>query len=327
MNEELRSDILQADLESQYDSHCKTVLASKTILAWILRHTMLEFSDFTLEEIQNCIEETEISPDYVPARRRAEKIMGLANESNIPGEGAISYDIRLAVYLPQGAERRKIYVNIEGQKDFHPGYHIWSRGIYYVSRMVSSQKGVDFSGEDYDSIRKVYSIWICMNAPAYIGNAISEVSMAKRDIAPGIPNQEEFYDKMSIVQITLNEEKENPCSLTGMLNVLFSMNLRGKQKIQVLQEDYHIDLDTDLERKVNTMSNLGEYAVEYGYRKGMQQGMQQGILQGKEQGVQTGQDQLILSMLRNHVSPEEISHITSLPLERIHRAATAANRG
>ena len=34
--------------------------------------------------------------------------------------------------------------------------------------MLSSQKGTEFTGRDYDNIRKVYSIWICMNAPDYI---------------------------------------------------------------------------------------------------------------------------------------------------------------
>ncbi len=290
MNEELRSAIRQAEVQAQYDAQCKSVLASRTILAWILRYTMSEFSGYTLAEIEDCIGEPEISSVGVDAgstqlaqvgaepeasrssHRRAEKIMGLSNESNIPGEGSISYDICLAVYLPQAGEQRKIYVNVEAQRAFYPDYRIWSRGVYYVSRMVSAQKGVDFSGKNYDGIRKVCSIWICMNAPAYIGNAIAEVSLNQRDIVPGIPDQKSDYDKMPIVQIALNEEKENSCSLTGMLNVLLSMSLSGEKKLQVLQEEYHIDFDTELEGKVDTMSNLGEYAVEYGYEKGMQQG-------------------------------------------------------
>ncbi|MCD8097218.1 MAG: hypothetical protein LUE31_04095 [Lachnospiraceae bacterium] len=335
MNEELRSAIRQAKVQAQYDAQCKSVLASKTILAWILRDTISEFSGYTLAEIEDCIGEPEISSIGVDAgsthlaqvsvesevsrsaHRGAEKIMGLANESNIPGEGSISYDICLAVYLPQAGEQRKIYVNVEAQRAFYPGYRIWSRGVYYVSRMVSAQKGVDFSGKNYDGIRKVYSIWICMNAPAYIGNAIAEVSLNQRDIVPGIPDQKSDYDKMSIVQIALNEEKENPCSLTGMLNVLLSMSLSGEKKLQVLQEEYQIDFDTDLEGKVDTMSNLGEYAVEYGYEKGMQQGIQQGMQQGIEQGRMENAKNMAISLHEAGVAEELIARAANVSVNLV----------
>ncbi|MCD8023437.1 MAG: hypothetical protein LUF30_10875, partial [Lachnospiraceae bacterium] len=106
MNEELRSAIRQAEVQAQYDAQCKSVLASRTILAWILRYTMSEFAGYTLAEIEDCIGEPEISSVGVDAgsthliqvsseleasrsaHRGAEKIMGLSNESNIPGEGS-----------------------------------------------------------------------------------------------------------------------------------------------------------------------------------------------------------------------------------------------
>ena len=30
--------------------------------------------------------------------------------------------------------------------------------------MISSQKGIEFTNSDYDKIKKVYTIWICMEA-------------------------------------------------------------------------------------------------------------------------------------------------------------------
>lgn len=49
-------------------------------------------------------------------------------ESKIPGEGEFSFDIRFSALTPQ-KEKIKIILNIELQKDYHPGYHFCSRGI------------------------------------------------------------------------------------------------------------------------------------------------------------------------------------------------------
>ncbi|MCD8329564.1 MAG: hypothetical protein LUC27_02585 [Lachnospiraceae bacterium] len=100
-----------------------------------------------------------------------------------------------------------------------------------------------------------------------------------------------------------------------MLNVLFSMTMPAETKLNILEHRYHMDLAPDLKGEVNVMCNLGDLAIDLGYEKGIKQGL--------EQGVRSGQDELILSMLRNHISPEDISHMTNLPLERIQRAAKA----
>ncbi|MBS6520250.1 MAG: hypothetical protein KH359_06235 [Clostridiales bacterium] len=79
-------------------------------------------------------------------------------------------------------------INLEAQRDFCPKYSIVTRGIYYGARMISSQKGTEFSGSNYDEIKKVYSIWICMNVPRYIGNTILEYSLTKQDIVQEMPD-------------------------------------------------------------------------------------------------------------------------------------------
>ena len=95
-------------------------------------------------------------------------------------------------------------INVEAQKEYRPGYSLTTRGIFYGARMISAQKGIEFTGKEYDNIRKVYSIWICMNAPDYIGNAISKYSIRKTDILPGIPDRPQGYDKMTVIHICLN---------------------------------------------------------------------------------------------------------------------------
>ncbi|MCI8280358.1 MAG: hypothetical protein HFI76_01370, partial [Lachnospiraceae bacterium] len=52
---------------------------------------------------------------------------------------------------------------VEAQKDEPTGYHILNRAVFYVSRLVSSQKERDFVKTNYNVIKRVFSIWICMN--------------------------------------------------------------------------------------------------------------------------------------------------------------------
>ena len=57
----------------------------------------------------------------------------------------------------------QVIVNLEAQKDEPADYHILNRAVFYVSRLVSSQKERDFVKTNYNDIKRVFSIWICMN--------------------------------------------------------------------------------------------------------------------------------------------------------------------
>ena len=195
MNNELSRELSYAKEKVRYDTQCKRVLSQKEILAWILKRTVKEFTNMSVLQILPYIEgRPEISSvpvypgkDRKPSgysgtdRRYSEKISGMPNEDKIPQEGAIYFDIRFRVSVPEGNNLQMI-INIEAQKSFYPGYEIVTRGIFYCARMISAQSGVEFTSSDYNGIRKVYSIWLCMNAPRKIGNAISTYSLCKQEI-------------------------------------------------------------------------------------------------------------------------------------------------
>lgn len=68
---------------------------------------------------------------------------------------------------------------MEAQKDEPMGYEILNRAIFYVSRLISSQKERDFENSSYDDIKRVYSIWVCMNMDK---NSMSHVHLTKEDL-------------------------------------------------------------------------------------------------------------------------------------------------
>ena len=73
----------------------------------------------------------------------------------------------------------QIIVNVEAQKAEPSSYDILNRAIFYVSRMISSQKGRDFVKSNYNDIKRVYSIWICMNVDEH---SMSHIHLTRDDI-------------------------------------------------------------------------------------------------------------------------------------------------
>lgn len=145
------------------------------------------------------------------------------------------------MYVPSGNEKIRMIMNLEAQKSFYPGYQIVTRGVFYGARMISAQLGTEFAGSRYDDIKKVYSIWICMNAPDKIGNAISEYHIKKRDLLPGLPDLPEAYDKISVVVIALNGKKNSTDRFINMMNTLLSTSKTYIEKKEKLENDYHIE--------------------------------------------------------------------------------------
>lgn len=89
----------------------------------------------------------------------------------------IRFDIVFYVRMRDGL--LQIIINVEAQKDEPRGYEILNRAIFYVSRLISSQKERDFENSSYDDIKRVYSIWVCMNMDE---NSMSHVHLTKEDL-------------------------------------------------------------------------------------------------------------------------------------------------
>ena len=98
-----------------------------------------------------------------PGQTNFSKVEKRSEEDNVPGEGKIFYDIRFSVF--RGEEQIKFLINIEAQKSSDEnklGYQLDNRIIYYLSRMVSAQKEVEFVKSNYNDLKHVRSIWICI---------------------------------------------------------------------------------------------------------------------------------------------------------------------
>lgn len=282
-------DLAQAKI--QYDEQCKKVLGDKNILSWIMQRTVSEYAGMSREEIMECIEgEPEIGSRKVnPGETNATRITGLPNEDKVNEEGEIYYDIRFFAWVPKKEERIKLIINIEAQKAYYVGYSLTTRGVFYATRMLSAQLGTEFEIPKYNNLKKVYSIWICMNAPKYIGNAISEYKIEKSDLISGIPDKRLEYDKLSVVMVCLNTETETEDTFLQMMNTLFDTEMPEKEKKDRLEKEYEIKMENGLGEELSFMCNLSDAVEERGIEKGIEKGIEQGKLE------------MLISLVRDHV--------------------------
>ena len=267
--------------KTRYDKNVKEILADIQVLARIVKHTVAEADDLSISEIMSCIDCGSIRIGTVPMNpglTNAERIDSYQTEDSIPNEGYVTYDIRFMMAVASAA--LEIIINIEAQRtsDFKKlGYHIENRIVFYLARLISSQKGINFVKSEYDNIKKVYSIWICMDA-ADDEDSISSISL-KSECLFGKQCDFTELDKMCgmVIRIRNNENAaESRNRLIAMLEDVLSTQ-DGESKKRKLEEKYDMKITTELEGRFSSMCNLSEVVEERGIKKGMEQGIEQGI--------------------------------------------------
>ena len=283
----LQENNVKTEEELRYDNHVKIFLSQKIILAHILVNAVEEFAGQKPEDVVCLIDgEPEISSRRVHPRGSEmedyladsmPRIQGMGTEDTSEDEGTVYYDIRFCVYTPSKRERLKLILDVEAQNDFYPGYDLVTRSIYYCARMLSSQKNSEFIKSDYDGIKKVYSIWICVHVPKYAENTLTEYRICQQNIIGQFPDNRR-YDLLSSIFICLSEEiveKSEKYRLHRLLETFFSTEITKEEKKNILENEYAIILNREMERSVNEMCNVSKGILQKGFEQGMEQGMEQ----------------------------------------------------
>ena len=261
-----------ANLSSFYDTNIKFLLADKQILARILKYAVQEFRDMTIEEIMASIgQDIEIGTRPLDAGLSNMGRVNVSNtEDNIPGEGKIFFDIRFTAYHKK--TEMKFLINLEAQRSSDPsklGYHLENRIIFYLSRMISAQKQTEFYHSDYDNLKKVRSIWLCLNN-SEDGDSIEEIRLDRTTV---FGKKADSYPVDLMRGIIINIRSWEP--IKDSQNILISMleKLLSKasvdEKKRILTENYGMVMTTELEGRMNSMCNWSEAIMEKGMEKGM----------------------------------------------------------
>ncbi len=271
--------------KAAYDTYVKKLLSEKIILAHILASVVTEFNGMTPEEIIPLIEG---QPDIenvsiIPGETSMPSIIGDNTEDIVPNEGKVTFDIRFSVRIPGQNGIVKIIIDIEAQKRFYPGYDLVTRGIFYAARLLSSQLGTEFTLSAYNNIKKVYSIWICIDCPKYAVNTVTKYHITQENLVGCFPKDKARYDLLETIMICLSNDiapKTESLHIHRLLGILLSPELKVNDKKTALSEEFNIPMTIEMERMVADMCNLSDLIVEKSWQKGIEQGIEQGHGQG-----------------------------------------------
>lgn len=288
----LARNLSQTEAKASYDASCKRLLANKTILAWIMKSCLEEYRDCTIEEIvEKYIEGMpQIGSVGVHADEtnltvnQGETIAQTGVEDTTVTEGVITYDIRFFASVPNSNEYIRLIINVEAQGDYYPGYPIVKRGIYYCSRMISAQYGTEFENSHYENIKKVASIWVCLDPPKYKRNSMTRYRICEENLIGTKKEKIENYDLLSVLMLCLGTEEDNNYDgILKLLSVLLSSEMKAEDKKQILQKDFNIGMTMEMESEVERMCNLSELVERKGIEQGIEQGIKQGALESKKE--------------------------------------------
>ena len=264
MNTEIANAVNAAGDKAQYDTRVKRLLAQKSILAHILVKTVDEFKGMKPEDVVKYIE-GEPSISVVPVEpglanmektdATGQRIVGLNTENAEINEGLVRFDIIFYVRMKNGLSQ--IIVNIEAQKDEPTEYKILNRAIFYVSRLISSQKERDFVNTNYDDIKQVFSIWICMNMD---DNSLSHIHLTKDEMLKPC-NWKGNLDLLNIVLIGITNEipeHDEKYEMHRLIGALLSSELKEQEKLDIIEYEYNIPISQEFREDVSIMCNLSQ---------------------------------------------------------------------
>ena len=294
MNTEIANAVNAAGDKAQYDTHVKRLLAQKSILAHILVKTVDEFKGMKPEDVVKYVE-GEPSISVVPVEpglanmektdAAGQRIVGLNTENAEINEGLVRFDIIFYVRMKNGLSQ--IIVNIEAQKDEPTEYKILNWAIFYVSRLISSQKERDFVNTNYDDIKQVFSIWICMNMD---DNSLSHIHLTKDELLKSC-NWKGNLDLLNIVLIGITNEipeHDEKYEMHRLIGALLSSELKEQEKLDIIEHEYNIPISQEFREDVRIMCNLStgieERATERATKKATEKTSEKFILNMYKKG-------------------------------------------
>ena len=260
-----------------------------------------------MDEIQKMIDTPHISSIAVDPGSTNDMITGEPKDYGETGEGLTVYDIRFDAAIP-GTEEGVTYavmIDVEAQENEYKLYDMETRGIAYCCRMISEQMGREVRNSHYEKLRKVYSIWICMNCSQKDANTISEYQIQKvRQVGNYTKNPRTDLLRVIMIRLPKDEEQEKvqnqATRITEMLSTLLSRKISPEDKIQDLEDNYDIPATEAIRKEVSSMCNYSSYVFTEGRDKGIILGA---IDTMRDYGV--SEEKILQQIMKKYQIPED----------------------
>ena len=233
-----------------------------------------------------------------------QRIVDFNTENAEINEGLVRFDIIFYVRMPSVDDTKnglsQIIVNIEAQKDEPTEYKILNRAIFYVSRLISSQKERDFVNTNYDDIKQVFSIWICMNMD---DNSLSHIHLTKDEMLKPC-NWKGNLDLLNIVLIGITNEipeHDEKYEMHRLIGTLLSGELKEQEKLDIIEHEYNIPISQEFREDVRIMCNLSTGIEE----------------RATERATEKTSEKFILNMYKKGYTLEQIADVAETGVDEV----------
>ena len=136
---------------------------------------------------------------------------------------------------------------------------------------------------------------------------MSHIHLTKEDLI-GSYEWKGNLDLLNIIMIGLAKElpeHDETYELHRLLGALLSRKLTVDEKLDIIGNEYDIPIEENFRRDVSTMCNLSQGVKE------------EGIAIGRKEGYAECEAELIMTMYKNGLSPEQIASATDKTIEEV----------
>lgn len=213
----------QAGEERKYDSSAKNFFKKKVVMMRIVKYFVPEFSGIPLDEVQNYFVDSGAGDTNVN--------VNVCNTVSEPvGEKEVDFDLKFRLRNPKAAGKfitLDLVIDFETQNKHNPGYSLKKRGVYYCARMLNEQLLPATKDNDYDTLNKVYSIWVITDSPKKTLNTVQIMTLKDQD-----GNIDPESDLIALCFINMNVSCEYNPDLSEGLKFLYSIFAEDDTKIR-----------------------------------------------------------------------------------------------
>lgn len=223
--------IIQTDEQSEpkkikHDQIAKSLLKLRTVLAWILKSTTDEFKRMDLSEVEKWVFNPAIGSD-TSDNEVPPQIPMAGTESSSLNDGSRYFDVKFYTKDPKKPEDSiSLIINIEAQTKFKAEDYIHKRAEYYLSRLISGQNNTIFANDNFEKIKKVYSIWICTDPIAKYRNTITVFPRTSKKLYGNAKAKKGAYDTSTYIIVGLNDNYDSNCKIIRMLDLLLTEEIK-----------------------------------------------------------------------------------------------------
>ena len=242
------------------DQRFKSVISDSDVLSWILHGNVDELKDRSIDEIKSCLK---LGED-------GRTVIGRDRIYDSDGEGRIELDTAFDIDIPGPDGPISVIVGVEGQNDPNPRYPLGKRAEYYLARMVSSQKNMEFENSNYGDIRKTYSIWCILDPRKRYRGTVVRYRM-EPEVFSRYGVEPDVLDTFNIILAYVGEYGDDLPEGLGFISAMFCEMDKAERR-ELMRNKFNIELNDDILESVKDMS-LDEDQYNYGHRVGRAEGL------------------------------------------------------